>query len=173
MQEFEDRDWSLRSVLRAVAADDASDGTSPAVEAKLMAKVRSIALARRRRKYAIVFALAAALFAAVAVPMWRMGMRHSLASTVMTGTGASVDASGGEITTTFLPLIYSNVPLTDGQIVRLEVPRAALETFGLAPLDSLDGEASGAVLADVLIGEDGLARAVRFVHRAAPKKETR
>ena len=52
-------------------------------------------------------------------------------------------------------------PLTDGHIVRMEVPRAGLVAFGLEPRD-LPTERS-TVLADVLVGEDGLARAVRFV----------
>jgi len=59
-------------------------------------------------------------------------------------------------------LTFSNVPLTGGQLVRLEVSRAALASFGLLPADSLDAR-PGTVLADVLVGEDGLARAVRFV----------
>jgi len=65
-----------------------------------------------------------------------------------------------------MPLTYSALPYTDAQIVRLEVPRSALENFGLAPAD-LPADASAVshntVLADVLVGEDGLARAVRFV----------
>jgi hypothetical protein len=72
-------------------------------------------------------------------------------------------ASIGEVTTAFLPLPYSGVPMSDGQIVRIEVPRAALARFGLLPVDSVSTEITGTVLADVIVGEDGLARAVRFV----------
>ena len=57
--------------------------------------------------------------------------------------------------------------MSDGQIVRLEVSRAALASFGLTPIDALDGSASGTALADVLVGADGLARAVRFVRPVA------
>jgi hypothetical protein len=76
------------------------------------------------------------------------------------GTGQSV----GEVATAFLPLAYSAVPVGDAQIVRMQLPRAALRSFGLAPADLLDGSAAtGTVPADVLVGEDGLARAVRFI----------
>jgi hypothetical protein len=72
-----------------------------------------------------------------------------------------------EVATAFLPLSYSGVPLMNAELVRIEVPRAALVSFGLAPVESLDASSSGTVLADVLVGEDGLARAVRFVRPAA------
>ena len=63
--------------------------------------------------------------------------------------------------------MYSNVPVTNGHTIRLELPQAALTSFGLEADD-----ASATVLADVLVGQDGLARAVRFV-RPATKKEQR
>jgi hypothetical protein len=48
-----------------------------------------------------------------------------------------------------------------GQLVRVRLPRESMRSFGL-PVneDRLDP----AVKADVLIGEDGIARAIRFVH---------
>jgi hypothetical protein len=46
-------------------------------------------------------------------------------------------------------------------VVRLTVPRRAVARFGLAPLDALDSS-SGTVLADVLVGDDGLAAGIRF-----------
>jgi hypothetical protein len=46
------------------------------------------------------------------------------------------------------------------------VPRSALVSFGLASpeLSSMDGT----IDADVLVGMDGIARAVRFVHQVYP-----
>jgi hypothetical protein len=71
-----------------------------------------------------------------------------------------------------MPLMYGNVPMTDGHLVRLEVPRLALARFGLASPDMIVAEAAGrTVLVDVLVGEDGLARAVRFVR--TPSAATR
>jgi hypothetical protein len=67
-----------------------------------------------------------------------------------------------EITTEFLPITYgSNLSqLDDGQIVRVELPRSALQSFGL-PVNA--ERASERVKADVLLGHDGVARAIRFV----------
>ena len=48
-----------------------------------------------------------------------------------------------------------------GSTVRIEVPATTLVSFGLAPTDFREGD--GKIQADVLIGEDGLARAIRFV----------
>jgi hypothetical protein len=75
-----------------------------------------------------------------------------------------------------MPLVYSGVPIVDGHVVRMEVPRASLVSFGLVPVDSADGAqgtSSGTVLADVIVGEDGLARAVRFVRRFERKEQQR
>jgi hypothetical protein len=62
----------------------------------------------------------------------------------------------------FYPLAYSTVPVTNGRIIRIEVPRSAPVAFGLDPIDFVRTRRN-AVLADVVVGEDGLARAVRFV----------
>jgi hypothetical protein len=67
-----------------------------------------------------------------------------------------------EIATDFLPLSYGSdlTQLEGGQVVRVELPRAALQSLGL-PMNV--ERASERVKADVLIGSDGVARAIRFV----------
>ncbi|HEY6119324.1 MAG TPA: hypothetical protein VIV66_05155 [Pyrinomonadaceae bacterium] len=67
-----------------------------------------------------------------------------------------------EIATEFLPLGYGNaLNLQDGgQIVRVEMPRSTLASFGL-PVNT--NRVSELVKADLLIGADGSARAIRFV----------
>ena len=67
-----------------------------------------------------------------------------------------------EITTDFLPLSYSSSlsQLDEGQVVRVELPRSALQSFGL-PVNAEN--ANERVKADVLLGHDGVARAIRFV----------
>lgn len=67
-----------------------------------------------------------------------------------------------EIATDFLPVNYGGpMNLQDGgQIVRVELPRAALLNFGL-PVNM--ARADERVKADVVVGADGLARAIRFV----------
>jgi hypothetical protein len=70
--------------------------------------------------------------------------------------------SNEEITTDFMPISYgSNLSqLDDGQVVRVELPRSALQSFGLPVNAERAGER---VKADVLLGHDGVARAIRFV----------
>ena len=67
-----------------------------------------------------------------------------------------------EIATDFMPLGYlSLATLQDGgQIVRVELPRSALVNFGV-PVNMDRGHEK--VKADVLLGVDGLAHAIRFV----------
>ena len=67
-----------------------------------------------------------------------------------------------EIATDFMPLGYLNpATLQDGgQIIRVELPRSALVNFGLpVNMDRYHEK----VKADVLLGVDGLAHAIRFV----------
>ena len=67
-----------------------------------------------------------------------------------------------EIATDFMPLGYMNAAtLQDGgQIVRVELPRSALVNFGLpVNMDRYHER----VKADVLLGVDGMAHAIRFV----------
>lgn len=67
-----------------------------------------------------------------------------------------------EIATDFLPVGYAG-PMTlqdGGQLVRVELPRSALASFGL-PVNL--NRANERVKADVLVSSDGQARAIRFV----------
>jgi hypothetical protein len=68
-----------------------------------------------------------------------------------------------EVATGFFPIGYGTSPnLQDGgQLLRVELPRSAVARFGL-PVNIDRG--SERVKADVLVGADGLAQAIRFVH---------
>lgn len=67
-----------------------------------------------------------------------------------------------EDTTDFIPLRYGDdhEPMESGDVIRVLMPRSALITLGL-PVNVV--RADEPVMADLLIGEDGLARAIRFV----------
>jgi hypothetical protein len=67
-----------------------------------------------------------------------------------------------EIVTEFMPLTYGAAlnPNEGGQLVRVELPRSALASLGLPVNVERSNER---VKADVLLGHDGLARAIRFV----------
>ena len=72
---------------------------------------------------------------------------------------AAEAADAGEITTEFIPL--AGFAQSEGaHLVRVELPRSALTSFGI-PVNA--DRAGGRVKADVLLGEDGTARAIRFV----------
>jgi hypothetical protein len=78
------------------------------------------------------------------------------------GSLASEREGVGEVTTDFIPLMQGAAftQTEAARLVRVEIPRAALASFGIP----LNGErAGGRVKADLLLGEDGTARAIRFV----------
>ncbi len=70
------------------------------------------------------------------------------------------DEATTEIATEFLPLTYSaNRDDQRGQIVRLEMPRSVLTTMGV-PTTNITGDR---VKADVMLSDDGVALAIRFI----------
>ena len=78
------------------------------------------------------------------------------------GVNIADQSSEGEIATDFFPLMNreSLTQLDGGQVVRVELPRSALMSFGL-PMNM--DRANERIKADVVVGNDGLARAIRFV----------
>jgi hypothetical protein len=154
----EHRDGSHEALiagLRAVAEADERLGTSNAVGLRLLAEVQAIANARRRRAIAVSLSAAAALLVAISVPAWR-----SLQAPA-TGPSPATPVVTRELVTEFFPLTYSNVPARGGYVVRMQVSPEALASFGATAFAS--DHASTSLLADVVVGDDGLARAVRFV----------
>lgn len=80
-----------------------------------------------------------------------------------TAANAAARPNEPESMTDFISLVAdapATSPLESGQLVRVQVPRAALASLGL-PLNAERGNEP--VKADVLLGGDGLARAIRFV----------
>jgi hypothetical protein len=146
---------ALSGGLRAVAEDDERYGTSSAVSMRLLAEVHAIGATRRRRTMLLSLGAAAAVILAVSIPAWR-ALSPSGDQTL--GDAPIVTR---ELVTEFFPLTYSNVPARGGYVVRMQVPRSALESFGATAFAS--DTVSSNVLADVVVGNDGLARAVRFV----------
>jgi len=72
-------------------------------------------------------------------------------------------ANHAEIATDFIPLRPMNAASFQdgGQIVRVELPRSALASFGLpVNMDRYNEK----VKADVIFGVDGMAHAIRFIH---------
>jgi hypothetical protein len=90
--------------------------------------------------------------------------RHNRHSATPTTNQAKPKGPTGsdEIATDFLPVTYGGIAnLADGgRMVRVELPRSAMASFGL-PVNM--DRANERVKADVLLGVDGLAHAIRFV----------
>jgi hypothetical protein len=155
MHVVEPPEHSLSAALDALREAERESGASPDVEQRLRHAVLAIG-AERRRARMLTFAAAAVLVLAMAWPLWRLSLGES-------GSSSHVAAEARrEVTTEFFPLVDGNVSEMSGRIVRLELPRTALALVGVNKTGFESGGAS-TVLADVLVSEDGLARAVRFV----------
>ena len=86
--------------------------------------------------------------------------RHVAQRKAMRPRETAVTPEIREMVTDFMPVFYDPAPIEHGRLVRVRLPRVALVSFGLPMNEQLADES---VKADVLVGEDGLARAVRFV----------
>lgn len=143
---------SLNALFAAVRDEDAELGASPEVEQRLADAFRAHA-AERRRARRLTLAAAAALLVAVVAPLGWLARLEAPADPPQA-------ISNLEVTTEFFPLVDGALPAAGALVVRLELPSTALLAFGLNA-GALNG--STTVLADVVVGEEGLARAVRFV----------
>jgi hypothetical protein len=152
----------LSDALRRLKDDDASMAASTRVEVVLREEVRTLAAQRRRRTRMLFVQVAATVTLIVASVAWWAWTHHKTGPEIT----ATAEAPAQEIATEYFPLFYSSVPARSLQVVRLEVSRASMARFGLLSGDALN-RATGTVLADVLVGEDGLARAVRFVQKVS------
>jgi hypothetical protein len=96
-------------------------------------------------------------------PVRRAGAARPRATNASYGAGGARPPAGAraqEIATEFIPL-GQYAQAEEGHLVRVELPRSALASFGLLPVNA--EAAGGRVKADVLLGEDGTARAIRFI----------
>ena len=77
-------------------------------------------------------------------------------------TDTAAASSTTETTTEYLPLTYMNdqTALQTGVVVRVEIPRTTLLSMGL-PMNT--DRADTLVKADVIVGDDGVPRAIRLV----------
>jgi hypothetical protein len=89
-------------------------------------------------------------------------IRKTIQQVTAETTAATADDLESEVATQFMPLSYAGPinPQDGGQLVRVELSRVAMLSMGL-PVNM--DRYSERVKADVLLGADGLARAIRFV----------
>jgi hypothetical protein len=158
--------------LRSLAAQSRRTEAPPRVERRLLAAFRNemgVVPAARGGAWFPVLTWGAALAATVTLALFLMHPRQpqqvhrplrnglELADAVVPYT---VDVGVGLEETGFIPLpnALQIDPADEVDVVRMEVPQSALIALGL-PV----GEEEGNVQADVLLGGDGVARAVRFL----------
>jgi len=67
-----------------------------------------------------------------------------------------------QVSSEFVPLFYGGDPqlLEAGQVWRVEMPRGALQSVGMPVVEE---SRAGLIQVDILLGEDGIARAIRLV----------
>jgi hypothetical protein len=185
MKEEHVREDYVLQALGALAENDREREAPPEVEARLLGAFRS----RRRsgRRWAVIAAIAAGLVItalwwtnpvpqpAVSAPPPVLHMPDTAGPfseaeptpKVVRGPRkvarklAAVDRpQAREVVTDFFPLMNPAPSFGRGQMLRVQLPAAAMQTVGLPVreehLDDL-------VQADVLVGEEGMPRAIRFV----------
>ena len=156
-----DRERELTAGLRALAASTAADRPSAALEERLLAAFDAHHAAGRHRWRPLVAAAAAVLIVAGVVSRaWDayQEAHHAAAQTAA-------------VSSEFVPWPGARAlpPFESGQLVRTELPASVLPLLGLTTTDVT----GTTVAADVLVGQDGLARAVRLAHEPRPEAERR
>ena len=161
----------LAAGLQALTREWAGTSAPARVEARLLASFRSqwripASKSRTSWRIAAAWATAAALTIGLALALVRQHPTPVPTSSIEAAGSASaadvnevldVEAAG------FVPLPYASqmTPDEDVGIVRLELPRASVIALGY-PMNE-GAAASDEVEADVVLGADGLARAVRLL----------
>jgi len=164
--------------LRALAANDCEREASSAVEARLLHKFRTRSASRKLR-WAGIAAIAAGSVLAVSLSMNHVTKPEvSVQAPVILVplpaapvVEADVPAArkvvrkmarpqAHEVVTEFFPLIDSAPPFERGQMLRVQLPAAAMRTVGLPVRED---HLADPIQADVLVGEEGMPRAIRFV----------
>ena len=169
-----DRQRRLASGLRTMAHEMRAVAAPPRVEANLIDAFRAEMapagprLARIRRLPVFSWAVAAAAVIAMAVwvaPTWVAQRRHAPPPAAHHAPAAQLELASlvddGADDDGFIPLPNAERvgPNDDVHVVRMELPRSAMLVVGL---DVSPERVSERVEAEVMLGPDGLARAVRF-----------
>jgi hypothetical protein len=172
-----DDERAVTSGLRAFAARTAGAEAPPRVEAALLRALRdpesvddgrpATTTSPSRAVELLLLAAAAAILAAIVVVPPRVGSFPEPGAptavsprTVAAGEAAEVAAAGENAD--FVALSYGDDlrELDSMQVVSVELPRTALAALGWPGADSGQTES---VKAEVIVGHDGVARAIRFV----------
>jgi hypothetical protein len=169
-----DNDSKLLKGLRALAADGPREAPV-CVEDRLLGELRRRSHARRRNRWLGV--ATAAIAAGVLMMLWvptepavpapRMApIAVNTVQSPQTPPKAAIQPPayerGAEVAINFYPLPDADElpPIESATIVRVQLPMSSLRLMGL-PVS--EDRAAEFIQADMLLGQDGLARGVRFV----------
>ncbi|MBZ5676766.1 MAG: hypothetical protein LAP61_21200 [Acidobacteriia bacterium] len=171
----------LAAALRALAEQDSGREAPEAVEARLVQafrrsrarkKLKTIALASLAAAAGLVVFLAAGSLErpkpAAPVPVVKQLVAETAAPVERAAAPAAKAAHKArpiprqprEIVTQFFPLLDAAPPFERGELLRVTVPASTMRKVGL-PVN--EDRLTDRVYADVLVGQEGLARAIRFV----------
>jgi hypothetical protein len=148
---------------QALQALRSADGD---VRAGTAAEVRAVLAFRRQHRRRgferLAIAAAVGVIGLVAIGSYRI---HENARPTVRGNGErpatlAMAADSKEVLTPFFPLMASASNLEHGLIIRVTVPAAVMRRVGL---QVGEGHLADPVQAEVLVGQDALARAIRFV----------
>ncbi len=161
---------TLARAFTEVAASFGAEKAPPRVEKTLLAafrQTRPAAISRSRgtasgwNRWAVSAAAASVLIATAAAVLWMAPEPQSN----VPAAGIAEAAPAAATVADFLPLLYAEPinPWEHGRVVRVRLPGSALVHLGL-PMNM--AAASQLVDANILLGEDGMARGVRLVTTA-------
>jgi len=165
--------------LRALSEHDASWEASPEVEARLRVQFQSRKRRGAWRRAAVWGSVAAAaamvVFVVVAkrqshapAPVHEIAKQAVAVQPEVAPPAVRTAARRlrrpvtrtQEVVTDFFPLMDPAPPFERGQLLRVELPASAMQMVGLPVRED---RLADPVQADVLVGEEGLPRAIRFV----------
>ncbi|MFL6350954.1 MAG: hypothetical protein ACJ74Z_03770 [Bryobacteraceae bacterium] len=152
MSEEDQLKHQLRALARAVPQN-----ANPALERRLRAAFQARVNQRRSRYVASVAAAAGVIAAGLYMAGTHLSWTHKTGADQQATVNTSVHQSSGFVA---LPYAQSDVPLEQPVIVRVQIPASRLGAMGM-PFAHVAAE--GNVDADLLVGQDGIARAVRLV----------
>jgi hypothetical protein len=162
----------MNELLRALAESDRELEAPPEVEARLLSAFRK----KYRRPKWPYFALAFAASVGLAVVTWPKPHISPQVSEIAVVTPpipvvpvAKITPRKpvhrrqppSEVVTEFFPLMEDAPPFERGELLRVSLPASAMRSVGLPVSEE---RLDDTVQADVLVGQEGLARAIRFVN---------
>lgn len=151
-----DNDWGLSNDFRALAHADQSEAP-PELRDRLLIEFRRRSAHKRRLRWIPatgIAAAAAAILLFIAIPKQ---------PTVVSDSPAQFAATpSDDLDSDFYPLPEADglPPLENATVVRVQMPVTSLQLMGVAVNDP---DSADSVQADILLGQDGLARGVRLV----------